>query len=138
MKKTTLALLCVFVLSLLILPFSPQALAVDPDAELWVNGVNVDLNEDTVTLEIGDGTAVYTNETATLELNDVDITEGYQYLGEQISNQAGIYVRNMDLTIVLDGDNTIEGEDISDALCIQWRLDHRGCFLRLRFPFCLF
>ena len=68
-----------------------------------VNGVDV-LTAADYTVSCGGGTAVYDPEDNTLTLNNAEISSGYAYYG----NTCGIY-SDEDLTIVLEGRNTISG-----------------------------
>lgn len=68
-----------------------------------VNGVDV-LAAANYTVSCGGGTAVYDPEDNTLTLNNAEISSGYAYYG----NTCGIY-SDEDLTIVLEGTNTISG-----------------------------
>ena len=68
-----------------------------------VNGVDV-LTAADYTVSCGGGTAVYDPEDNTLTLNNAEISSGYAYYG----NTCGIY-SDEDLTIVLEGTNTISG-----------------------------
>lgn len=68
-----------------------------------VNGVDVLAAAD-YTVLCGGGTAVYAPEDNTLTLNNAEISSGYAYYG----NTCGIY-SDEDLTIVLEGTNTISG-----------------------------
>ena len=68
-----------------------------------VNGVDVLAAAD-YTVSCGGGTAVYAPEDNTLTLNNAEISSGYAYYG----NTCGIY-SDEDLTIVLEGTNTISG-----------------------------
>ncbi|WP_294755572.1 S-layer homology domain-containing protein [uncultured Flavonifractor sp.] len=68
-----------------------------------VNGVDV-LTAADYTVSCGGGKAVYAPEDNTLTLNNAEISSGYAYYG----NTCGIY-SDEDLTIVLEGTNTISG-----------------------------
>lgn len=68
-----------------------------------VNGVDV-LTAADYTVSCGGGKAVYDPEDNTLTLNNAEISSGYAYYG----NTCGIY-SDEDLTIVLEGRNTISG-----------------------------
>lgn len=68
-----------------------------------VNGVDV-LAAANYTVSCGGGKAVYDPEDNTLTLNNAEISSGYAYYG----NTCGIY-SDEDLTIVLEGRNTISG-----------------------------
>ena len=68
-----------------------------------VNGVDV-LAATDYTVSCGGGKAVYDPEDNTLTLNNAEISSGYAYYG----NTCGIY-SDEDLTIVLEGTNTISG-----------------------------
>ncbi|MCD7785856.1 MAG: hypothetical protein LUH18_09860 [Oscillospiraceae bacterium] len=68
---------------------------------LYVNGVDILTAEDN-TVACGSGTAVYNTSDGTLTLTDAEITTSYQSYG-------GIYSKNGDLSIVLQGDNRISG-----------------------------
>lgn len=66
------------------------------------------------TVACGGGTAVYNPADNTLTLDNAEITEVYTYESEDayFSYTSGIYVVG-DLTIVLEGDNTISGENLA-------------------------
>lgn len=80
---------------------------------LWVNGVKVD--PDNYTISCGDGSAEFIPETNTLILKDAVIENSYE-----VSSWEGycIYSEITDLTIVLEGVNTIHPNSDSDAINI--------------------
>lgn len=90
--------------------FEPQV------EQLWVNGENI-LEATDYTVQCGDGTAKYDATTNTLTLDNATITEVYTYESEDayFSYTSGIYVVG-DLTIVLEGDNTISGEEFGEEI----------------------
>lgn len=85
-------------LSLLLLAgLMPENVFAAAPAAVYVNGVDI-LSAQDYTVVCGDGKAVYDPAAYTLTLTDADITTAY--------NSSGIYADG-DLTIVLEGDNTI-------------------------------
>ena len=89
----------------------------EPQVEqLWVNGENI-LEATDYTVQCGGGTAVYNPADNTLTLDNAEITEVYTYESEDayFSYTSGIYVVG-DLTIVLEGDNTISGEEFGEEI----------------------
>ena len=89
----------------------------EPQVEqLWVNGENI-LEATDYTVACGGGTAVYNPADNTLTLDNAEITEVYTYESEDayFSYTSGIYVVG-DLTIVLEGDNTISGEEFGEEI----------------------
>lgn len=83
---------------------------------LWVNGKDI-LQAENHTVTCGDGMAVYNPADNTLTLDNAEITEVYTYESEDayFSYTSGIYVVG-DLTIVLEGDNTISGEEFGEEI----------------------
>ena len=83
---------------------------------LWVNGKDI-LQAENRTVTCGDGMAVYNPADNTLTLDNAEITEVYTYESEDayFSYTSGIYVVG-DLTIVLEGDNTISGEEFGEEI----------------------
>lgn len=83
---------------------------------LWVNGKDI-LQAENRTVACGGGTAVYNPADNTLTLDNAEITEVYTYESEDayFSYTSGIYVVG-DLTIVLEGDNTISGEEFGEEI----------------------
>lgn len=85
-------------LSLLLLAgLMPENVFAAAPAAVYVNGEDI-LSAQDYTVVCGDGKAVYDPAAYTLTLTDADITRAY--------NSSGIYADG-DLTIVLEGDNTI-------------------------------
>ena len=81
---------------------------------LWVNGKDI-LQAENRTVACGGGTAVYNPADNTLTLTNAEITEAYTYIPEDSYFDpitSGIYIDGA-LTIVLNGENTISGENIA-------------------------
>ena len=104
------------VISGLLADWTPPEEPQSPAEKLWVNGVDMLEDEDS-TVTCGSGTAVYDATTNTLTLNSATITEVYTYKSEDayFSYTSGIDVVG-DLTIVLEGDNTISGEEFGEEI----------------------
>ena len=87
----------------------------DPQVEsLWVNGKDI-LQAENRTVACGGGMAVYNPADNTLTLDNAEITEAYTYIPEDSDFDpvtSGIYIDGA-LTIVLNGENTISGENIA-------------------------
>ena len=87
----------------------------EPQVEsLWVNGEDI-LKAENHTVTCGDGMAVYNPADNTLTLDNAEITEAYTYIPEDSYFDpvtSGIYIDGA-LTIVLNGENTISGENIA-------------------------
>ena len=88
-------------------------------ATVYVNGVDM---SDTTFMTLGDGWASYDPDSGTLTLHDAEITEPYIYSHpwyyEDPDTIVGIYA-DVDLTIVLEGENTIQFSDLDCALYTQ-------------------
>ena len=88
-------------------------------ATVYVNGVDM---SDTTFMTLGDGWASYDPDSGTLTLHDAQITEPYIYSHpwyyEDPDTIVGIYA-DVDLTIVLEGENTIQFSDLDCALYTQ-------------------
>ena len=80
-----------------------------PPTELWVNGV--DILDPSATLPTG---VSYNTETGVLTLNGVTINTA-----SDSSSDSGIYADNA-LTIVLEGQNSIAGEDIKRGILLDF------------------
>lgn len=81
---------------------------------LWVNGKDI-LQAENRTVACGGGMAVYNPADNTLTLDNAEITEAYTYIPEDSYDYpvtSGIYIDGA-LTIVLNGENTISGENIA-------------------------
>ena len=87
---------------------------------VYVNGVDMSVTPD-LSL-VGGGRASYDPDTSTLTLHDAVITEPYIYSHpwyyEDPDTIVGIYA-DVDLTIVLEGENTIQFSDLDCALYTQ-------------------
>mgnify|MGYP000815410499 CR=1 FL=1 len=87
----------------------------EPQVEsLWVNGEDI-LKAVNHTVTCGDGMAVYNPADNTLTLTNAEITEAYTYIPKDSYDYpvtSGIYIDGA-LTIVLNGENTISGENIA-------------------------
>ena len=88
-------------------------------ATVYVNGMDM---SDTTFMTLGDGWASYDPDSGTLTLHDAEITEPYIYSHpwyyEDPDTIVGIYA-DVDLTIVLEGENTIQFSDLDCALYTQ-------------------
>ncbi|MBR0104486.1 MAG: InlB B-repeat-containing protein, partial [Firmicutes bacterium] len=65
---------------------------------------------------VGSGTAVFESDTNTLTLTNANITKGYKYVGENYEQMIGIYSDGIDLAVVLEGKNTVKGNDLDDGI----------------------
>ena len=87
-------------------------------ATVYVNGVDM---SDTTFMSLGDGWASYDPDSGTLTLHDAQITEPYIYTTPgfyEDPDAVGLYA-DVDLTIVLEGENTIQFSDLNCALYTQ-------------------
>lgn len=88
-------------------------------ATVYVNGVDM---SDTTFMPLGEGWASYDPDSGTLTLHDAQITEPYIYTYpgyyKDPDDIVGLYA-DVDLTIVLEGENTIQISDLDYALYTQ-------------------
>ena len=113
MKKKKFSILLCIIMLLSLIPISAMA-AEQPQEEqgetvteygLWVNGEQ--FTSDKLSIECGEGTAVYNPETATLTLNDATIVNAFSLYG---IHSAGILAEDA-ITIEVIGNNTITVPD---------------------------
>ena len=137
-KKRFFCILLTLALLLTLLPGMSMTAFAD-DYSLWVGGVQVtsaNLTIDSQDNEAISGSAVYDESTNTLTLTNFSYT-GPGYGGEYGYEGGGIDCRGSDLTIVLEGTNSItksgdNGIDYSHG--IYFNDDYNGCTLTIYGP----